>query len=43
MPDKFRLLPGMTLTGDIKVGRRSVAMYLIGGMIHGFGTSMREP
>ncbi len=43
MPDKFRLLPGMTLTGDIKVGRRSVAMYLIGGMLHGFGTSMREP
>jgi hemolysin D len=43
MPDRFRLLPGMTLTGDIKVGRRSVAMYLIGGMLHGFGTSMREP
>jgi hemolysin D len=43
MPNHFRLLPGMTLTGDIKVGRRSVAMYLIGGMLHGFGTSMREP
>jgi hemolysin D len=43
MPDRFRLLPGMTLTGDIKVGRRSVAMYLIGGMLHGFGTAMREP
>lgn len=43
MPNNFRLLPGMTLTGDIKVGRRSVAMYLIGGMLHGFGTSMREP
>jgi hemolysin D len=43
MPNNFRLLPGMTLTGDIKVGRRSVAMYLIGGMLRGFGTSMREP
>ena len=43
MPKNFRLLPGMTLTGDIKVGRRSVAMYLIGGMLRGFGTSMREP
>lgn len=43
MPSNFRLLPGMTLTGDIKIGRRSVAMYLIGGMLHGFGTSMREP
>ena len=43
MPKNFRLLPGMTLTGDIKVGRRSVAMYLIGGMLRGFGNSMREP
>lgn len=43
VPSNFRLLPGMTLTADINVGRRSVAMYLIGGMLHGFGTAMREP
>jgi HlyD family secretion protein len=43
VPDNFRLIPGMTLTGDINVGKRSVAMYLIGGMMRGFNTSMREP
>ena len=43
VPDNFRLIPGMTLTGDINVGKRSVAMYLIGGMLRGFHTSMREP
>lgn len=43
VPDNFRLIPGMTLTGDINVGRRSVAMYLLGGMLRGFNTSMREP
>src|SRR3984957_10216947 len=31
VPANFRLIPGMTLRGDVKVGRRSVAMYLIGG------------
>jgi len=43
VPDNFRLIPGMTLAGDINVGKRSVAMYLIGGMMRGFSTSMREP
>jgi HlyD family secretion protein len=33
----------MTLTGDIKVGKRSVAMYLLGGMLRGISQSMREP
>jgi hemolysin D len=33
----------MTLTGDVKVGRRSVAMYLLGGMLRGFNEAMREP
>jgi hemolysin D len=43
VPSNFRLIPGMTLTGDIKVGTRSVAMYLIGGMLRGISQSMREP
>lgn len=42
VPDNFRLIPGMTLTGDVNVGKRSVAMYLIGGMIRHFGEAMRE-
>ena len=43
VPANFRLIPGMTLTGDVNVGTRSVAMYLLGGILRGFGESMREP
>ena len=43
VPPKFRLIPGMTLQADVNVGTRSVAMYLLGGLLRGFGESMREP
>lgn len=43
VPTKFRLIPGMTLQGDVKVGTRSVAMYLLSGVLRGFSESMREP
>ncbi len=43
VPANFRLIPGMTLTGDVNVGTRSVAMYLLSGIIRGFNESMREP
>jgi HlyD family secretion protein len=43
VPQNFRLIPGMTLTADVNVGTRSVAMYLIGGMIKGIKEAMREP
>ncbi|QLH73890.1 HlyD family type I secretion periplasmic adaptor subunit [Rhodopseudomonas palustris] len=43
VPASLRLIPGMTLTADINVGRRSVAMYLLAGVIRGASTSMREP
>lgn len=43
VPAKFRLIPGMTLQADVKVGTRSVAMYLLGGILRGFDESMREP
>jgi hemolysin D len=43
VPANFRLIPGMTLTADIKVGRRSLARYIIGGALNGFSESMREP
>jgi HlyD family secretion protein len=39
----FRLIPGMTLTADMKVGTRSVLTYVLGGIMAGFGESMREP
>jgi hemolysin D len=43
VPDSFRLVPGMTLTGDIKVGTRSVLMYILRGVIRGIDEAMREP
>ena len=43
VPAKFRLIPGMTLQADVNVGTRSVAMYLLGGILRGFGEAMREP
>lgn len=43
VPKNFRLIPGMTLTGDVNVGSRSVGMYLIGGMLKGIREAMREP
>ena len=43
VPAKFRLIPGMTLQADLKVGTRSVAMYVLGGVLRGAGEAMREP
>jgi HlyD family secretion protein len=39
----FRLIPGMTLTADLKVGRRSVLGYVLSGVLRGLDESMREP
>ncbi len=33
----------MTLQGDVNVGTRSVAMYLLGGMLRSAKEAMREP
>jgi HlyD family secretion protein len=43
VPEGFRLVPGMTLSGEIHVGTRSVASYVMGGVVRGFGDAMREP
>ena len=43
VPAKFRLIPGMTLQADVNVGKRSVAMYLLGGFLRAVGEAMREP
>ncbi len=43
VPKNFRLIPGMTLQGDVNVGTRSVAMYLLGGMLRSAKEAMREP
>ena len=43
VPSTFRLVPGMTLVGDVKFGTRALGAYLVGGIIHGVGEAMREP
>ena len=43
VPSTFRLIPGMTLIGDVKVGTRALGAYLIGGLVRGVGEAMREP
>lgn len=43
VPENFRLVPGMTLTADVKFGTRSVATYLIGALMRGYNEAMREP
>ncbi len=43
VPSGFRLIPGMTLTADIDVGKRSLSRYIAGTVFHGLGESLREP
>ena len=43
VPATTRLLPGMTVTADVKVGSRSIWDYVVGGLMRGVGESMREP
>lgn len=43
MPKDFRLLPGMTLTAEIKVGDRNVMSYFLYPILKGLDESIREP
>ncbi|MFE0759172.1 HlyD family type I secretion periplasmic adaptor subunit [Inquilinus sp. NPDC058860] len=43
VPDTFRLLPGMTLTAEIEVGRRRVLSYFLYPLLRGLDESLREP
>lgn len=43
IPDHFRLIPGLTLTAEIKIGSRSVMSYLLRPIMRGLGEAMREP
>ncbi len=43
VPAGFRLIPGMTLVGDIMVGRRTVLSYLAEGALRTGSEAMREP
>ena len=43
LPQDFRLVPGMTLSADVKVGTRTVITYVTWPLIRIFGESIREP
>lgn len=43
VPANVRLIPGMSLEADVKVGRRSLGAYIFGTLLHGVGSAMREP
>ncbi|HEY1941452.1 MAG TPA: HlyD family type I secretion periplasmic adaptor subunit [Roseiarcus sp.] len=43
VPSGFRVIPGMPVTADIKVGKRTVLQYLFGLMLPVAQEAMREP
>ena len=43
VPKSFRLIPGMTLTADALVGKRTVMSYLLEGALRTGSEAMREP
>jgi multidrug efflux pump subunit AcrA (membrane-fusion protein) len=43
VPSNFRLIPGMTLQGDVLVGNRTILSYLISGALRTGSEAMREP
>jgi hemolysin D len=43
VPTGFRVIPGMPVTADIKVGKRTVLQYLLGLMMPVAKEAMREP
>jgi len=43
VPPGVRLIPGMTLTAEIKAGRRSVLSYALYPLARGLSESAREP
>src|SRR5262249_51257241 len=43
VPKDFALMPGMPVTADIKVGKRTVLTYLLGMVVPIANEAMREP
>jgi HlyD family secretion protein len=43
VPRDFRLIPGMTTTAEIQVGRRTIISYLLDPVIRLFDEGLREP
>jgi hemolysin D len=43
LPANFQLMPGMPVTADIKIGKRTVLTYLLGRVLPVITEAMREP
>jgi HlyD family secretion protein len=43
LPDGSHVIPGMTVTAEIKVGRRRLIAYFLSPITKGFSESLREP
>jgi len=43
VPKDFQLIPGLTVSGDILVGRRTIMSYLLEGVMRTGSEAMREP
>jgi HlyD family type I secretion membrane fusion protein len=43
VPPSFRLIPGMTLQGDVLIGKRTIMSYLLEGALRTGSEAMREP
>ena len=43
LPDGFALYPGMPLAADVKIGKRTIATYMLKRVLPAFSTGMREP
>jgi len=43
VPEDFRLIPGMTIIGDIMIGKRTILSYLVEGAMRTGSEAMREP
>jgi HlyD family secretion protein len=43
LPEGFEMLPGMTLTAEMKVGSRRVISYFLYPLLRGLDESVREP
>jgi HlyD family secretion protein len=43
LPEKFRPIPGMTLSAEIKAGQRSILSYFLYPLTRAFDEGLREP
>jgi HlyD family secretion protein len=43
LPAGFRVTPGMPVTGDVKIGKRTVLQYMLSRFVPAISEGMREP